>query len=73
MLKPEDIPSRVIETAKTVYTAEIYKGQATAKEYHDAMLAAITAALNAWPGVDVRGVYYPWIVLPLPQYKEEGN
>lgn len=73
MLKHKDIPNRVIETAKSVYTAEIYKGQATSKEYHDAMLAAITAALNEWSEMKVVTEYYlntgdyfePAIILPL--------
>ena len=49
MIRVDQIPDTVIEAAKVTYTAEIYKGQATAREYHDAMCAAITSALNAWP------------------------
>lgn len=51
MIRADQIPEEVVEAAKITYTAQIYKGQATAREYHDAMCEAITSALNAWPDV----------------------
>ena len=76
---PEQIPNEAVEAAKTTYTAEIYKGQATAREYDAAMRAAIAAALAAWPGVDYRPgskVTKTWrdpgkIILPLPTEKSD--
>jgi hypothetical protein len=51
MIKPDQIPRESVEVAKSVYTAEIYKGNGTALEYHTAMMKAIAACINSWPEV----------------------
>ena len=59
MIKPDQIPDEVVEAAKTTYTAEIYKGKASSREYHEAMREAIAAALNAWPLIKEHKVQVP--------------
>lgn len=51
MINPDNIPIEAVEAAKSAYTAEIYKGHGTAREFHRAMAAAVAAALNGWPGL----------------------
>ena len=67
MIRADQIPDEVVEAAKTTYTAEIYKGQATAREYHEAMRSAIAAALNAWPNIERAKWSDRTFILPLPQ------
>lgn len=45
------IPPEALEAAKSAYTAAIYRGNGTAREYHEAMRAACLAMLEAWPGM----------------------
>lgn len=74
MIKAEQIPDEVVEAATVTYTAEIYKGQATAREYAAAMRAAIAAALAAWPGKrhDVlAGHVRQFLILPLKENSDE--
>ena len=70
MIRAEQIPDEVVEAAaraawrlKDQRLWEVLK--ATQPKWRDEARASIAAALNAWPGIDVRGVYYPWIILPL--------
>lgn len=69
------IPPEAIEAAKSAYTAEIYRGNGTAREYHEAMRAACLAMLQNWPGLS--HVYRDWdntplVCLPLPTEKQSG-
>lgn len=68
MINPENIPIEAIEAAKSAYTAEIYKGHGTAREFHKAMAAAIAAAVSGWPEMEARPTFTPSrIILPLLQ------
>lgn len=73
MINPENIPIEAIETAKSAYTAEIYRGHGTAREFHKAMAAAIAAAVSGWPGIErikkhESSIFNDGgIILPLPQ------
>jgi hypothetical protein len=69
MIDPAQIPDEAVEAAARAIGAETYVGNK--QTLRDAGRAAIAAALNAWPGMDVErfmpdsGPYT--IHLPLPQ------
>lgn len=65
------IPPEAVEAAASAYTAVIYCGDGTTREFHEAIEAAILAALESWPGmrimVDIDTGDDAAIKLPLPQ------
>lgn len=73
MIKPEQIPDEVIKAAFNAAMLQKHDS------YEDQMIDAITAAINAWPGIthydEFRVFGQPYsparIMLPLPQEKND--
>jgi len=57
MIRSGQIPNQVVKTLQKCLNG---------CDCDECLSVCIAAAINAWPLVDVRGVYYPWIILPLP-------
>jgi hypothetical protein len=62
MIKPEQIPDEVIKAAFNAAMLQPHNS------HTGQMIAAVTAAINAWPGGNEK---HSLILLPLPQEKND--
>ena len=68
MIDPAQIPDEVVEAAARAIGAETYVGNK--QTLRDAGRAAIAAAINAWPGMEIETVFVEEDYLILPLRKE---
>lgn len=71
MIKPEQIPDEVVEkAAKAMYAAEPWSTFWSIEDARSLSRAAIAAAINAWPGMEIETVFVEEDYLILPLRKE---